>query len=46
MLTDSVGLSLTDQLLPSGEQIPMDDTDVRLDALIVGDGSVIRRSTD
>jgi 5-formyltetrahydrofolate cyclo-ligase len=38
----SVGLSLTDQLLPAGEQIPMDETDIRLDAVIAGDGSVYR----
>ncbi|KIW05883.1 5-formyltetrahydrofolate cyclo-ligase [Verruconis gallopava] len=38
-----VGLSLVDQLLPAGKEIPMDGTDVRLDAVIAGDGSVFRR---
>jgi hypothetical protein len=46
MLTTLVGLTLTDQLLPEGEHIPMDDTDVQLDAVIAGDGSVIRSSSD
>ena len=41
-----VGLSLTDQLLPAGEQIPMDEYDIRLDAVIAGDGSVLRNLSD
>ncbi|KAF1980504.1 5-formyltetrahydrofolate cyclo-ligase-like protein [Bimuria novae-zelandiae CBS 107.79] len=37
-----VGLSLTEQLLPPDETVPMDDTDFRLDALITGDGELRR----
>ncbi|KAH6612132.1 hypothetical protein C7974DRAFT_323597 [Boeremia exigua] len=37
-----VGLALTEQLLPPGESIPMDQSDYRLDALITGDGEVRR----
>jgi len=36
-----VGLALQEQLLEAGE-IPTDASDWRLDALIVGDGSLIR----
>jgi 5-formyltetrahydrofolate cyclo-ligase len=46
MLTTIVGLALTEQLLPSGRHIPMDATDVALDALILGDGTVMRSSDD
>lgn len=37
-----VGLSLTEQFLPPNESVPMDSSDYRLDALILGDGSVRR----
>lgn len=37
----AVGLALQEQLLEEGE-IPTDASDWRLDALIVGDGSLIR----
>ncbi|KAG9198647.1 hypothetical protein B5807_07208 [Epicoccum nigrum] len=37
-----VGLSLTEQLLPPNESVPMDKTDFRLDALITGDGALRR----
>lgn len=37
-----VGLSLTEQLLPPNESVPMDKTDFRLDALITGDGELRR----
>ncbi|KAF2196359.1 5-formyltetrahydrofolate cyclo-ligase-like protein [Delitschia confertaspora ATCC 74209] len=37
-----VGLSLTEQFLPSTESVPMDDTDYRLDALVLGDGQLRR----
>lgn len=33
-----VGLSLTEQLLPPDEQVPMDSSDCRLDALVTGHG--------
>lgn len=35
-----VGLSLTEQLLPSNESVPMDSSDYRLDALVTGDGAL------
>ncbi|KAF9694267.1 hypothetical protein EKO04_007821 [Ascochyta lentis] len=37
-----VGLSLTEQLLPPNESVPMDQSDFRLDALITGDGKLRR----
>ncbi|KAF3037686.1 hypothetical protein E8E12_008039 [Didymella heteroderae] len=37
-----VGLSLTEQLLPPNESVPMDQSDFRLDALITGDGELRR----
>ncbi|KAF1913345.1 5-formyltetrahydrofolate cyclo-ligase [Ampelomyces quisqualis] len=37
-----VGLSLTEQLLPSNESVPMDSSDYRLDALVTGHGAVHR----
>ncbi|KAJ4292089.1 hypothetical protein N0V90_009988 [Kalmusia sp. IMI 367209] len=37
-----VGLSLTEQLLPPDESVPMDTSDFRLDALITGDGELRR----
>ncbi|KAJ8109262.1 hypothetical protein OPT61_g7590 [Boeremia exigua] len=37
-----VGLSLTEQLLPPGESVPMDQSDFRLDALVTGDGELRR----
>ncbi|KAF2019265.1 5-formyltetrahydrofolate cyclo-ligase [Aaosphaeria arxii CBS 175.79] len=37
-----VGLSLTEQLLPSNQSVPMDSTDFRLDALILGNGELRR----
>ncbi|KAF2999780.1 hypothetical protein E8E13_005608 [Curvularia kusanoi] len=37
-----VGLSLTEQLLPPNESVPMDKSDFRLDALITGDGALRR----
>ncbi|KAG9191662.1 5-formyltetrahydrofolate cyclo-ligase [Alternaria panax] len=37
-----VGLSLTEQLLPPSESVPMDSSDFRLDALITGDGELRR----
>jgi 5-formyltetrahydrofolate cyclo-ligase len=39
-----VGLALNEQMLPTEERVPMEKTDQRLDALILGDGSVLRRS--
>ncbi|KAF2850502.1 5-formyltetrahydrofolate cyclo-ligase-like protein [Plenodomus tracheiphilus IPT5] len=43
-LTDhvEVGLSLTEQLLPPTESVPMGSSDFRLDALVTGDGSLRR----
>jgi len=40
----TVGLALQEQILPPTESVPMDATDWRLDALIAGDGSLLRRS--
>jgi len=40
-----VGLALNEQVLPAGQTVPMDETDQRIDALILGDGSVIRPSS-
>ncbi|CAI6337192.1 unnamed protein product [Periconia digitata] len=37
-----VGLSLTEQLLPPSDSVPMDTTDYRLDALITGEGELRR----
>ncbi|KAL1620681.1 hypothetical protein SLS54_006037 [Diplodia seriata] len=37
-----VGLALKEQLLLPAQSIPMDATDWRLDALVVGDGEVLR----
>ncbi|KAJ4370871.1 hypothetical protein N0V86_008564 [Didymella sp. IMI 355093] len=37
-----VGLSLTEQLLPPNESVPMDQSDFRLDALITGGGELHR----
>lgn len=37
-----VGLSLTEQFLSPDEQVPMDSSDFRLDALITGDGKLLR----
>ncbi|KAF2877359.1 5-formyltetrahydrofolate cyclo-ligase [Massariosphaeria phaeospora] len=37
-----VGLSLTEQLLPPNESVPTDTSDVRLDALVTGDGELRR----
>ncbi|KAF2835229.1 5-formyltetrahydrofolate cyclo-ligase [Patellaria atrata CBS 101060] len=37
-----VGLTLIEQLLPANESVPMDTTDWRLDALITGDGHILR----
>jgi 5-formyltetrahydrofolate cyclo-ligase len=37
-----VGLSLTEQLLPPSESVPMDQSDFRLDALVTGDGDLRR----
>ncbi|KAH8709942.1 5-formyltetrahydrofolate cyclo-ligase [Phaeosphaeriaceae sp. PMI808] len=39
-----VGLSLTEQFLPPNESVPMDKSDYRLDALVIGDGA-LRRAT-
>ena len=38
----SVGLALAEQVLPENEIVPTDASDYKLDALIVGDGTVIR----
>ncbi|KAI4187679.1 MAG: hypothetical protein L6R41_002659 [Letrouitia leprolyta] len=38
-----VGLALKEQLLPEGQEVPMGSSDWSLDALIVGDNSVLRR---
>ena len=38
-----VGLALEEQLLPEDDRIPMDATDWRLEALVVGNGTVLRR---
>ncbi|OJD36343.1 5-formyltetrahydrofolate cyclo-ligase [Diplodia corticola] len=37
-----VGLALKEQLLLPAQSVPMDATDWRLDALVVGDGAVLR----
>jgi len=36
-----VGLALKEQLLPDEDSVPADDTDWRLDALVLGDGNVL-----
>ncbi|KAH7382489.1 hypothetical protein DE146DRAFT_623895 [Phaeosphaeria sp. MPI-PUGE-AT-0046c] len=36
------GLSLTEQMLPPSESVPMDSSDYRLDALVTGDGALHR----
>ncbi|KAF2180623.1 5-formyltetrahydrofolate cyclo-ligase [Zopfia rhizophila CBS 207.26] len=40
-----VGLSLTEQFLPSNESVPMDTTDFRLDALVLGNGQLLRAAS-
>ncbi|ORX98127.1 hypothetical protein BCR34DRAFT_607045 [Clohesyomyces aquaticus] len=40
-----VGLSLNEQLLPPNESVPMDSSDFRLDALILGNGQLRRAKT-
>jgi 5-formyltetrahydrofolate cyclo-ligase len=37
-----VGLALNEQILPGEDRVPMEKTDKLLDALILGDGSVLR----
>ncbi|KAF2452743.1 5-formyltetrahydrofolate cyclo-ligase family protein [Lineolata rhizophorae] len=39
-----VGLALNEQVLPPGQTVPTDPTDWRVDALVAGDGSVVRAS--
>src|SRR4051812_33542672 len=39
----AVGLALAEQVLPADRAVPMEAYDVRLDALVVGDGRVLRR---
>ncbi|PVH94271.1 5-formyltetrahydrofolate cyclo-ligase-like protein [Periconia macrospinosa] len=41
-IPQKVGLSLTEQLLPPSESVPMDTSDYRLDALITGKGELRR----
>lgn len=41
----TVGLSLTEQFLPAGETVPMDSSDFRLDALIIGNGEIHRAAS-
>ena len=38
-----VGVALKEQLVPAGEKIPVNDDDWTLDALILGDGSMLHR---
>ncbi|KAF2433489.1 nagb/rpia/CoA transferase-like protein [Tothia fuscella] len=38
----TVGLALNEQVLPSGQSVPMAGTDQKLQMLILGDGSVVR----
>ena len=40
---DIVGMALVEQILPQGEDIPVDDNDWLLDALAIGDGSLVLR---
>lgn len=42
-VSTQVGLALKEQLLPEGQEVPMGSSDWSLDALIVGDNSVLRR---
>jgi hypothetical protein len=39
---NTVALGLEEQLLPEGENVPCDVTDYKLDALITGDGQILR----
>ncbi|KAK4696884.1 5-formyltetrahydrofolate cyclo-ligase, partial [Lecanoromycetidae sp. Uapishka_2] len=41
-----VGLALDMQLLPEDQVIPTDASDWKLDALVVGDGTVLRKAVD
>lgn len=41
-LPPTVGLALNEQLLPIGESVPADETDWTVDALVLGDGSVLQ----
>ena len=38
-----VGLSLDVQLLPEDQHVPTDASDYKLDALVVGNGTIFRR---
>ena len=40
---DIVGMALVEQVLPQGDDIPIDDSDCLLDALAIGDGSLVVR---
>jgi len=44
LISALVGLALNEQILPADQTVPMDGTDQRIDALILGDGSVLSRS--
>lgn len=37
-----VGLALNEQLIPENQSIPTDETDWRLNTLVIGDGSIVR----
>ena len=39
----AVGLALQEQLLPQDQTVPVGSTDWSLDALAVGDGTILRR---
>lgn len=41
--SDIVGIALVEQVLPQGGDIPVDDNDWLLDALAIGDGSLVVR---
>ena len=43
MMIHVVGLALKEQLLPLAQEVPTDSSDWALDALIVGDGTVLKR---
>ena len=43
-LVSIVGLALNEQVLSAPEEVPRDATDWKLDALILGNGQILRRS--
>lgn len=46
LINIAVGLALDVQLLPDDQTVPLDASDWALDALVIGNGTVLRKSGD